>query len=79
MLPACLFTFKQKKSGYALRKEKHSFNKGWNQEHGRFKQIVFFLLSFGVGSLFISDVGQPAASAEADCLGLSFLKPPETV
>jgi len=36
---------------------------------------LFFLLSFGVGSLFISGVGQPAASAEAERLVLSFRNP----
>ena len=75
MLPACLFTLRQKKSGNALRYQELSFNKCWTQEHGRFKLIVLFLLSFGVGSLFVSGVGQLAASAEAELLVLSFRNP----
>jgi len=72
MLPACLFTLRQKKSGNALRYKKLSFNKCWTQEHGKFKQTVLFLLSFSVESLFNRKVGQPATSAGAECLFLLF-------
>jgi len=72
MLPACLFTLKQKKLGNALRYKKLSFNKCWTQEHGKFKCIGFFLLPFGVESLFVSSVGQLATSAGAECLFILF-------
>jgi len=78
MLPACLFTLKQKKSGYALRYKKLSFNKCWTQEHGMTKLFLSYKYCFGVislGSKINRSVGQPAASAEAERLVLSFRNP----
>jgi len=72
VLPAHLFTLKQKKSGYALRYKKLSFNKCWTQEKGRFEHIVFFLLSLGVESLFLKSVGRLTTSAGAECLFILF-------
>jgi len=52
MLPACLFTFKQKKSGFALREEKQSFKKGWNLRAWMVQNRLLSLLLFSVVSGF---------------------------